>query len=485
MLLVVIDTLRADHLGAWGYPVETSPRLDALAAAGVRFHHFFSNSPWTRPSMASLLTGHYPRTTGVYEEKFDALADSLTTLAERLLARGYLTLGVTANPNINAWFGFDQGFDRYGDSGLEWKWIVGDAAAGDPEAPPGERSQAVDATSTTNQVLAALAAQASRLERSPFYLQVLYIDPHRPYRPPPRHRDAVRRASRFPSYDGEIRYVDAEIGRLLDGLRAQGLLEDTLVAVTADHGEGLGDHPSVPFSATHGSTLYDSVLHVPLIIWHPDLPRGRVVEELASSVDLLPTIMDLLGWPIPAGEVAGHSLASLIRGEGPAPELPEVVVAETDWRITSKVSVRSATRRYVRNDDCLAYQQEHAFEGRALDERQRTFLRIPPVELDDVQGDAPEDPASRGLFEREPEVAASLAGELERWERRAPARPPLRRSAEDVFTRGDGTVVPAVPAEAAGRQRPGPGLSEQLRALGYLGEPGEAAVTEPRVPPRD
>ena len=468
LLLVMIDTLRADHLGAWGYPFPTSPRLDALARDGVRVSQFFSTSAWTRPGVASLITGQYPRTTGIYEERFDALAPELETLAERLHAHGYATLGITANPNINAWFGFDQGCDLYGDSGVRWPWMP--ATEGTRPLQPGVAGLD-DATAVTDRALAALDRQRSERPGAPFYLQLLYVDPHRPYEPPASELAALTQAgSKHAAYDGEIRHTDAEIGRLLDGLQSRGLLETTLVVVTSDHGEGLDDHPNVPRSYAHGNIVYDSVLHVPLLFSRPDLPSGRVVDTLASSIDLVPTVLDLLGWPLAAQELPGRSLVPLLRGAGTAWDRDRVV-SETDWRANRKLTVRTASRRYIRNDDSLAYQSEGVFEGRELeDDERRQLAEVPPQELYDESAGRPEDPVTSNLMASEPEIAAGLAADLLRWERDVPARAPLRRDPEiDVLTTPDG-VVPRRSGATSEGPAPiiDPELHEHLQALGYL-----------------
>jgi len=468
LLLVMIDTLRADHLGAWGYPHPTSPRLDALARDGVRFAQFYSTSAWTRPGVASLLTGQYPRTTGIYEERFDALTPGLETLAERLRAHGYVTIGVTANPNINAWFGFDQGFDLYGDSGVLWPWMP--AAQSERLLQPGV-AELDDATAVTDRALLALDRQRSEHPGKPFYLQLLYVDPHRPYEPPASElRTLTESGSKSAAYDGEIRHTDAEIGRLLDGLESRGLLDETLVVLTSDHGEGLDDHPNVPRSYAHGNIVYDSVQHVPLLLSHPDLPPGRVVETLASSIDLVPTVLELLGWPLSPQELPGRSLVPLLRGGDTAWDRDRVY-SETDWRATSKLTVRTASVRFIRNDDSLAYQARGIFKGPQLDaDERRQLAEIPPQELYEEGAGRAEDPLTSNVVASEAGLAAELAADLARWERAVPARAPLRRDpAIDVLSTPDG-IVPRGTGAAADEPAPAidPELDERLRALGYL-----------------
>ena len=452
VLLIVIDTLRADHVGAYGYPFETSPNFDRLASEGVQLDWFFSTSSWTRPGMATLFTGEYPRTVGIYMEAFDALPPEALTLAERLSERGYRTIGITANPNLNEDFGFAQGFDEHLDAGFAWAWMK-------PEVDDSrELEDKLDgAREITDRALAAV----DRGTGEPFYMRIVYIDPHGPNAPPPAHL-AVVKDSPTPNYDGEVRYADAEIGRLLDGLAERGLLEDTLVIVTSDHGEGLSSHPEVPKSEGHGTTLYDSTTHIPLVLRHPALPSGRRVEQLASSIHLVPTLLDLLGWPAGEGEFPGRSLAPLIRGEVEQLELPAGVFSETEWRRYSKVSVRTATHRLIRNDDCAMFQREGTFKGPGISENQRkAFTLVPGVELYRTPG--PESP-TRNRAEVDRETASDLASLLLAWEEATPRAAPLGRAEDSVLTLGDGRVVPL----GRGEVDLDPETIERLRALGYL-----------------
>jgi arylsulfatase A-like enzyme len=459
VVLVVIDTLRADHLGAYGYDRPTSPELDRLAASGVRFSRFFSNCSWTRPSMATLITGQYARTVGVYEEAFDVLPEDATTLAERLRDAGWVTLGLTSNPNTNSWFQFDQGFDAHFDSEVVWHWMPADES----QRFNSKDNRLVPADRVTDKTLALVDEHAGRLRGAPFYLQVLYIDPHLPNRPPREHLDAVgAQRGRVAKYDGEVHFVDAEVGRLLRGLERRGHLKDALVVVTSDHGEGLRDHPWHPLGTTHGHHLYDSVLHVPLIVAHPRLDPGRVVGDLAASIDLVPTILDFVGLP-PDPSLPGHSLVPLLDGSGPVQGLPERIFAETEFRYTQKAAVRTESHKVVRNEDSAALQQEGIHEGRNLGTREReALMKVPPTEAYrmDGMGEHP------GNLPPE-EVVDSLAASLEEWLQAYPARAPERRDPNDVITLPDGSVVPF------GSQEEMPDLdasmAEQLRALGYLG----------------
>lgn len=456
VLLLVVDTLRADRLGAYGYSRPTSPNLDALAGRGVRFGQYYTSCAWTRPAMASLLTGLYPRTTGVYEQLDDRLAPDLLSLAERLHGAGYRTLGVTANPNINTDYGFDQGFDRYVDSGGMRPLT---------RAGGGARRKGMETAELVTDRTLALVDEAA-LAGAPYYLQIQYIDPHIPYDPPPTHLDAVRPASvgSADPYDGEIHFADAEIGRLLDGLTQRGLMRDTLVIFTSDHGEGLGSHAGIPNATQHGTHLYDSVLHVPLVFAHPALPQGATVHSLSSAVDILPTMQELLGLERD-GDLPGRSLAPALLG-GRDRDVPAYVFAETDWLANHKVMVHSADRALVRNDDSRDYQVEGRFEGRALKAVDRRALtEVPITELFAMPGE--QVPATRL---QEPDTEARLLAALSAWEAQTVARPPLNRSPSDVETLRDGSVRFTV-SGGAGHQPPSVETTEHLRELGYLDGP--------------
>jgi arylsulfatase A-like enzyme len=460
VLLVMVDTLRADRLGAWGNPHRLSPNIDTLATAGVRFSSFYVNSSWTRPSMAGLLTGLHPRTTGIHEEQFDILAEELTPLAERFTGAGYLSLGLTANPNLNDWFGFAQGFAEYGDSGVVWRWMNSEGQKYKPN-----ETELDTADFTTNRALALLDRNRKALASQPFYLQVVYIDPHFPYAPPEPHKKAAQAAgSATPLYDGEIRYTDEQVGRLMDGLEERGLLHNTLVILVSDHGEGLNSHPDTPLSDRHGATLYDSVLHVPLILKHPLLPAGAVVQELGAGVDLVPTVFDLLGSQ-PAG-LPGRSLVPAIRNEPHQPR--NHVISETDWRSNLKRSLRTPGGRYVRNLDSTAW-RKGIFEGTSLKPKEKELLAfLPDEEFYLLEPFESERPMLNNVLADHREEADAAWAILEAFDRDIPTRLPQRRSPEDVLTLADGTTVSALSGRDGAGEHPDEATIERLRALGYI-----------------
>jgi len=294
VLLVTIDTLRADRVGASASGVALTPTLDALAARGVRFTQAHAHAPLTLPAHTSIMTGLIPPTHGVHNNGSTALASSVPTLATILHDAGYRTGAFVGAFVLDARFGLSRGFDTYddrvgGDTGpitfafaersadrvtqLAGEWILG-AASPQPRAP------------------------------SPWFCWVHLFDPHAPYRAPEQ-----RVAN---PYDNEVAFADAQLGGLLERLRAAGQLDSTLVVVLADHGESLGEHGE----ATHGLFAYEATLHIPLVIAAPAL-HPAVVETPVGQADVLPTITDLLGLPTPA-RIEGQSVASAIRGAPPA-----------------------------------------------------------------------------------------------------------------------------------------------------------------------
>jgi arylsulfatase A-like enzyme/Tfp pilus assembly protein PilF len=305
VLLVTIDTLRADRVGAFGGGALT-PTLDALAARGVRFTQAHAHAPLTLPAHTSIMTGLIPPTHGVHNNGSTALAPSVPTLATILHDAGYRTGAFVGAFVLDARFGLSRGFDTYddrvgGDTGpitfafaersadrvtqLAGDWIL---RAASPQSPSPQSP----------------AASPQPLAPGPWFCWVHLFDPHAPYRAPEQ-----RVAN---PYDNEVAFADAQLGGLLERLRTAGQLDSTLVVVLADHGESLGEHGE----ATHGLFAYEATLHVPLIIAGPALHQA-VVETPAGQADVLPTITDLLGLPAPA-RVEGQSLATAIRGQPPA-----------------------------------------------------------------------------------------------------------------------------------------------------------------------
>jgi choline-sulfatase len=323
-LLVTIDTLRADRVGAYGDPAAATPVIDGLAASGTRFAQAIATAPITLPSHASILTGAYPPSHGVRHNGSFRLDAAAVTLAEQLREAGYATGAVVGAYVLDRRFGLDQGFALYDDE------ISSDRAS---SAGYLER-RAEDVTARAIEWLA-------RTD-SPFFLWVHYYDPHFDHRPPAAY------AERFPDdpYAGEIAYVDASLGRLLDALRSSGRFENTVVALTSDHGESLGEHGE----DTHAITLYDAALAVPLVFAGPSVPVGRTVEGVVRGVDIAPTLLPLAGLE-PADTIDGRDLAPLWNAPPYTSErlaYAETLATQLDFGWSPLFAVRSRDHLYVR-----------------------------------------------------------------------------------------------------------------------------------------
>jgi len=321
VLLVTIDTLRADHLGAYGYARATSPNIDALAGRGVLFDQAYTYWPKTRGSFVALLTGRLAAQSG-YGKSHPLLVDFNPTLASVLAEAGYDTTAVVDNPNVAASLGYAKGFKRYRET-WEEKELASEI----------ERARAI-----TKDAAAYLGAAS---KERPFLLWLHYVNPHAPYEPPPpydtRFLDAATaggaalpvvngfhggvakqwaKAGRslgyyVAQYDGEIAAVDAEIGQVLEALERSAVKDRTLVLLASDHGESLGEHD---YYFDHGENLFDPSLRVPLIVAGPGIPAGRRSGELASTLDIVPTLLDALKVSYPP-DLAGASLLGATRGQ--------------------------------------------------------------------------------------------------------------------------------------------------------------------------
>lgn len=441
VVLIIVDTLRADALGSYDPAAAgLSPEIDALAARGVRLAQVTASSSWTRPSIGSLLTGQTPRTLGLYRETFDVLPESATTLAEALRASGYETVGVTANPNINSVFGFEQGFDRYVDSRVVWPWMT-------PEPGQRQRNRATtlpDARTILGDMLEHARAHTAGPDRKPTYMQITLMDVHEGWRlvRPEFRQDDRGRVGVPKGYWDAVRQVSHDIGAFVDALATVPGWGHTLFVITSDHGQGLDDHPDVERSWGHGRLLYGSQVDVPVIFYHPSSSgsgpwswlvsrftgRGqrlepRTVERPVRLLDLAPTILERVGVATPPG-TAGRSLARLVTdGDDPGLELPGYFVSETHYQGVDKIAVHTPAWTYIENRDHHEGLNPRELQPRGIRENGRLTDRI-----DD-----------------EPDVAADLAALLAGWESRHPELPATQ------------------PSEAVS-----PEELEQLRALGYM-----------------
>jgi arylsulfatase A-like enzyme len=269
LLLITLDTTRADRLGAWGYEEARTPTIDRLATEGTLYERAYAPAPETLPVHASLFTGLYPPSHGVRLNLSYRLPEPAQTLAELLQQRGLFTAAVISAGVLDQQYGLNQGFVVYDDMS---------------ESSRRERR----AEAVTDRALEVLAGQ----EEERFFLWVHYYDPHDPYDPPEPFagpEDAPPVDPRL--YDLEIAYTDHWIGRLLDELEARSALEETLIVLVADHGESLGDHGE----SAHTLFIYDSTIHVPLILVGPGIEAGQRVSEPVPSIDIFATLTGIFG----------------------------------------------------------------------------------------------------------------------------------------------------------------------------------------------
>jgi arylsulfatase A-like enzyme/tetratricopeptide (TPR) repeat protein len=412
LLLITLDTTRADHLGCYGDRDAATPRLDRLASEGAMVRDAIAVAPLTLPSHASILTSVYPPSHGVRDNADFRLPERETTLAGHLKSRGYRTAAVVGSEVLSATQGLARGFDVY------------DEPRSKPHARAGLLYE-VAAERTASEVTDTALSLLPRLAPGPFFLWVHYFDPHVEYRSPPPWRE------RFASkpYDGEIAYMDAEIGRLLDGMARRGLLTRTVVAVVGDHGESLGEHGE----RTHGLLLYDGALRVPLLVRYPGSVRaGLRLNGPVSGIDLAPTLLDLLELP-PLTRAQGKSFASALRSG-------------------------IETERGPVYSESLYGERAHGWAALyALRDRSRKFVEAPEPEIYDLAKDPGE---TRNL-------AASTPEEVARWRARL------------------ATLLEGMDPPAAGAERE---MIEEQRArllsLGYVSGGSPAAGRRDRPDPK-
>ncbi len=321
VVLIVIDTLRADHLGMYGYERDTSPNLDLLAERGTVFERAYSHCSWTMPSIASILTGLEPRDHGISKWE-DPLMQHLLTLPEVFQAHGYRTAAGISHYILAEEYNFDQGFEFYDTSALDL----------------GSPHQVSSAPVVTTFGL----RQTRRDRRAPFFVMLHYFDPHAEYVAHPRFPFGDEPVD---LYDGEIAFTDEAIGRLLDEMAQREQLDNTIIVVVADHGEEFGDHGGI----MHTVTLYEEVIRIPLLVYVPGF-EARRVEQVVAETQLAPTLLALAGLPIPpsfrapalpfdqAGFLPGEDYR--VHAETREKARKEAVI-EGDWKLIQDLRRRS------------------------------------------------------------------------------------------------------------------------------------------------
>jgi choline-sulfatase len=341
LVLITMDTTRADHLGCYGDARAVTPNLDAMARDGAVFEQAIAVAPLTLPAHASILTGEYPPRHGVRDNEDYHLPAERTTLAEHLAAQGYRARAVVAAVVVGAETGLAQGFEDYDAPRRPPLDTVGDPAA---------LHVRINVRRTGDEVAIGAQHAIDALKGGPFFLWVHFFDPHQPYHLPADYK------KRFPDrvYDGEIAFMDAQIGHVIDALEAAGLYDRTVVAAIADHGESLGQHGEI----SHGVFVYDATLHVPLIVrYPPKIQPGTRYAGLVSEIDLAPTLLDLMGArPLP--EAQGRSVAAALAGASlpeREPVYAESIYPERAYGWAPLFALRSETTKFIEAPDPEIY----------------------------------------------------------------------------------------------------------------------------------
>ncbi len=406
LLIVTIDTLRADHLSCYGSRVVLTPNIDSIAAGGLRFRRALSPVPLTLPSHASLFTGMDPLSHAVRNNGTFVLDSSIVTLAEVLLEQGYRTGAFVGAIPVDSRFGLGQGFQVY-----------------DDDYPGGNRrtSLALAERPAPEVIDRATAWLANQTDGGRWFGWIHLYDPHAPYAPP------VPFAQDYASdlYAGEIAFVDQVLGGLFDFLRERGLLDDTWIILTSDHGEGCGDQH---LERGHGIFTYHSTLWVPLLFRYPAMfAASTVIEQRVRLIDIMPTVLDYLGLPIPE-RVQGESLRPLIEGAPgwkPGPLYFESLAPTLNFNWASPRGLYVGKYKYI---------------------------ELPLPELYDIEADFDE---TENLVERQPDVVAEM-----------------RRAFEAKLQSSSSVAQP----EAVDRH-----IVEKLRALGYAVSQPTGSVSTARV----
>lgn len=406
VVLVTIDTLRADHCSAYGYPVETTPQLDALASRGLLFRRAYAESSTTAPSHAVLLTGRHFRTLGVRRNGHAIPPDALT-LAEALAEEGYATAAFISSFPLLSRFGFSQGFELYYD-----KLVMDEASLGrrKPGSEPHDRLAGATLAHVQNWF-------EKRSDDRPLFLWVHFVDPHAPYRAPEKFQARWPEGTKpgVQRYDAEVRYADRQLGRLLELVARHTPDREDLVVVTSDHGEGLGDHGV----GAHGVNLHEEAVRVPLVAsWPGHLQAGRVVEEPVALVDVARGILGLVGVEAD-GFAHGRDLFGALDPDRP------IFLQRRDYR-SGQVKghrVSGPMNAVVQGDSKLIVAPDEA-------RRELYDLQADPGELDDLLSTraSPEEggPAAGGAGRKAvPQAAKDAAGALEgtlgQWQQAFPS----------------------------------------------------------------
>ncbi len=429
VVLITIDTVRADRVGCYGYHQAHTPNLDALAREGILFRTVVASVPLTLPSHCSILTGTYPTLHGVRDNLGYTLGDSPPTLATLLKQKGYVTAAFVGADVLDARRGLNRGFDVY--------------------SSPFQRKMGRDnplvfnlqelqrrAEEVIRDALGWMSAQAPGSKR-PFFVWIHLYDPHTPYDPPARFRAALR-----DPYDGEIAYADYAIGKFLEYLKQHALYDPTLIVAASDHGESFGEHGEY----THGFFIYDTTLLVPLVI-KPPLGSGvtpRRVDAPVRTIDIAPTVLQVLGVP-PAPSMQGSGLLSLMIG-----------------KTTTSVTGATYCETY--------YPGEFGWSVlRALRSGRFKYIDAPKPELYDLTGDPQE---NHNLYQTKRPIALELKLQFESLVARVTPKEPSRRAtaspADVELLASLGYVGTSNPASGESPAQPLPDPKDELSTFKVL-----------------
>lgn len=414
--MVTIDTLRADHLGCYGDNHIKTPNIDALAATGTRFEQAFAVVPVTLPSHTTIMTGTYPMYSGMHDFSGNKLNPQQATLASVLRAHGYATGAIIGAAVLDSRFGLNNGFDFYYDHF---------------NVRPLEEADLENTERPGNEVMDLALDWMKKNSGRPFFIWIHLYDPHYPYNPPAPYNQEYKDHL----YDGEIAFADAQIGRLTAFLKQAGLYSHTLMALTGDHGEGLGEHGE----KTHGFFIYNSTMHVPLILKLPGIERSHTIATAASLVDIMPTILDALGIAPPAA-VQGHSLLAEVEGK------PESEKDQSD----------------IYGETFLPRIHFNWSELRGIEIGQYHFIDAPKPEIYDLSSDPGE---TKNLYGEKKALSTEYRSRLDQ-------------------------VITRYSSDEAGAQKTGldPELAERLKSLGYaaVSGGGDPGVSNKELPdPKD
>jgi len=414
VVVITIDTLRADHLGCYGYKQIRTPNIDALAAESARFARAYTAVPVTLPSHTVMFTGTYPMSNGMHDFAANKLGSTQPTLASVLKDHGYATAAVIGSAVLDSRFGLNRGFDFYYDH-FDFNRL--------------QESNLEEMERPGNLVTDVTLDWLGKNYRKKFFLWMHLYDPHYPYHPPAPYDAEYKERP----YDGEIAFADQQVGRLIRFLKSKGLFANTLIVLSGDHGESLGEHGE----KSHGFFIYNATMHVPFIVHLPGARSPRVMPDLISLADLMPTVLQALKIEVPP-QVQGRNLLPLIKGK------------EQD------------EARSLYGETFLPRLHFNWSELRGIETANYHFIEAPKPELYDLAKDPGE---TQNLYGEKKAVAEEMRARLAALIRQYSAGQEL--------------------AEKTGLD---PALMERLKSLGYAGFSGGAppTITDRALPdPKD